>query len=224
MASVALGQSDPRHLAQGMIEFENLRFSFQAPYRTWAKAKQRGIEARICRLIMSRCPNGGVALDVGTNCGFLSLVMALSVGNGGRVLSFEMDPGFFQILRHNIEANGLDAIVTPILGEVSADAGSVDSAVERFGLPRVDFIKIDVDGGDYDVLRGGLRSLKRFRPVVVVEMTRNQQAILDLLRDEVGYTTLAGMSGEPVDTASWPPNLIAADGPVVIPPPGHFVK
>jgi hypothetical protein len=150
--------------------------------------------------------------------------MALTVGDTGRVLSFEMDPSFFQILGNNIAANALDRVATPMLGEVSADADSLDAAAERFDLKRLDFIKIDVDGGDYDVLRGGLRSLKRFRPVVVVEMTKNQEAICALLRDEVGYTTLVGMSGEPVDASAWPPNVIAATGPIEIPPPGHFEK
>jgi tRNA G37 N-methylase Trm5 len=138
------------------------------------------------------------------------------------VLSFEMQPTYFEVVRANIAANGLEKTITPILGEVSADAGSVDSAVERFGLQRFDFLKIDVDGADFGVLRGAVRSLKRFHPVVVVEMTRNQDEIYAFLRDEVGYTTLAGMSGEPVDRSAWPPNLIAANGPVEIPPPGHF--
>jgi len=221
---IALGPNDPSHLASGRIRFEDLTFEFHAPYQTWIKAKRRGIEARICRLIMSRCAPGGVAIDVGANCGFLSIIMALSVGAAGRVLSFEREPVYHSLVNRNIAVNKLDKIVTPILTEVSAEGETLDAAATRFDLKRLDFLKIDVDGGDYDVLRGARKLLDRFHPVVVVEMTRNQDQILSYLREDLGYQTLAGMSGEPVVGAPWPPNLIACNGPIHIPPPGQFAR
>jgi hypothetical protein len=40
------------------------------------------------------------------------------------------------------------------------------------GVPRVDFIKIDVEGGEFGVLKGGQNTLERFKPTVYFEHAR----------------------------------------------------
>jgi hypothetical protein len=222
-----VGPSDAGHLAEGPVQFERLHFQFAAPYRTWVKARQKGIENRICRLFLSQCRDGFVGIDVGANCGFISMVMALAVAPAGKVLSFEADPSYYDVLRRNVRLNGLDDVCEPFhafVGPASSGDGrvSVDDVVRRRGLTRVDAMKVDVDGPDLDVLRGAKETLTRFRPVVVVEMSANQEAIYRFLKDEVGYTTLVGQSGETVVPGQWPLNLIAADRPIVIPERGQL--
>jgi FkbM family methyltransferase len=46
---------------------------------------------------------------------------------------------------------------------------TLDGLVERLRLPKVDFIKIDVESMELEVLRGGRRTLQGFRPVVLFE-------------------------------------------------------
>lgn len=45
----------------------------------------------------------------------------------------------------------------------------LDDYVERQNLTRIDFIKIDVEGGEPDVLAGARETLRRFRPQLLVE-------------------------------------------------------
>jgi len=45
----------------------------------------------------------------------------------------------------------------------------MDGLVEELGLERVDFVKVDVKGAELDVLAGAKRTIKEFRPVLVVE-------------------------------------------------------
>lgn len=52
----------------------------------------------------------------------------------------------------------------------SAISMTLDQLVEREGLDRVDLIKLDVDGAEWDVLRGGWSMLQRFRPILVIEI------------------------------------------------------
>ena len=219
-----VGPSDTGHLAEGTVRFECLRFRFLAPYGVWVKARRRGIENRICRLLMTRCREGAIGIDVGANCGFISMVMALSVGSTGRVFSFEPDERFHRILESNIRNNGLAARCTPLRLAVGRGKGptdvSLDEMVGRLALDRVDVLKIDVDGPDLDVLLGARDLLKRWRPLVVVEMSANQAEIYGFLKDDVGYTTLLGMEGEPVVPGAWPLNLIAGDGDIAIPARG----
>ncbi|MHB1434382.1 MAG: FkbM family methyltransferase [Streptosporangiaceae bacterium] len=47
---------------------------------------------------------------------------------------------------------------------------TLDGLVERAGLPRLDFIKIDVEGAELHVLQGGEQVIEKFRPAVMAEI------------------------------------------------------
>jgi FkbM family methyltransferase len=53
--------------------------------------------------------------------------------------------------------------------EERVEAITLDRLVERDGVPRVDFIKIDVEGFELEVLRGCSQLLNRFQPTVLLE-------------------------------------------------------
>ena len=51
-----------------------------------------------------------------------------------------------------------------------AVARSLDSVAEEMRLDRVDFVKIDVDGYEMDVLSGAVSTLNRFQPTILMEI------------------------------------------------------
>jgi FkbM family methyltransferase len=48
-------------------------------------------------------------------------------------------------------------------------ATTVDKLVEHHRLHRVDFMKLDLEGGEYNALRGATRTLADLRPLIVTE-------------------------------------------------------
>jgi len=52
----------------------------------------------------------------------------------------------------------------------AATAMTADDFCAQAGVARIDLVKLDVDGHEYDVLRGFRASLARFRPVIIVEI------------------------------------------------------
>ncbi len=52
-----------------------------------------------------------------------------------------------------------------------AEAITLDQLAERNGIERVDFIKLDVDGHEGAVLRGGLNVLRRDHPAIIFELS-----------------------------------------------------
>jgi len=52
----------------------------------------------------------------------------------------------------------------------TAQAETLDGLVDELGLPRVDLIKLDVDGNELPVLRGASATLARHHPPVVMEV------------------------------------------------------
>jgi len=49
---------------------------------------------------------------------------------------------------------------------------TLDSVVGSLGLTQIDFIKIDAEGADELVCRGGTEILKKFRPAIFFEQNR----------------------------------------------------
>jgi FkbM family methyltransferase len=51
---------------------------------------------------------------------------------------------------------------------------TIDRVVELLALPRLDFIKADVEGWELQLVRGGLHAIRRFRPVMLLELSAQQ--------------------------------------------------
>jgi hypothetical protein len=63
---------------------------------------------------------------------------------------------------------------------------TVDGLVQGLGLARLDWMKIDVEGAECEVLEGARQVLHRFRPILLVEVHGTWERLRTLL-DEVGY-------------------------------------
>jgi FkbM family methyltransferase len=50
------------------------------------------------------------------------------------------------------------------LNGISVPVTTIDIFVKEKGLNRVDFIKLDVEGAEYDAIRGAVETFKKFRP------------------------------------------------------------
>ena len=62
------------------------------------------------------------------------------------------------------------------------------ATIDSFALPQVDFMKIDVEGMELDVLRGGVATIERDRPPMQLEwLERDQGALPAYLLDTLGY-------------------------------------
>lgn len=92
---------------------------------------------------------------------------------------------------------------------VSCD--TLDNVLSRVRVNALSLIKIDVEGGEHDVLRGASETLKRYRPTVVCETTSqcmerfgDSVAGLRTLMSGLGYTALDLSTGKalgPTDQA-----------------------
>ena len=136
----------------------------------------------------------GVALDVGGCWGDTALWLALSMGPGSRVHTFEPTPKNRTLLQRNVELNpalapritvhdaplaaragetvwiadalAAGARIEPAPGEgaVELRTDTIDDFVARGEIERVDFLKVDVEGADLGVLEGAARTIAEQRP------------------------------------------------------------
>ncbi len=178
-------------------------------------------------------PEGATVFECGGHHGRDCMVLAKMVGPSGRVISFEPHPDNFAVLRMNRQLNGLEN-VTPVNAAVGAQSGSLsikarsNAKVSQHGgieVPVVtldewaeangiwpDIVKIDVEGYEFEVLRGATKVLER-APLLSVEVHCNIVAefgavpediwkLVDLSRYDMLIQRQDGMELEPLSGAT----------------------
>lgn len=74
---------------------------------------------------------------------------------------------------------------------------TIDLEVEN-GAPPPDFMKVDVEGHELDLLKGARRTLESRHPALIMEVTRNAEEVNRFLRD-LGYNLYDPATGVPMD-------------------------
>lgn len=142
-------------------------------------------------------PAGGCFVDIGANVGNHSIHAGLFLG-AGRIIPFEPNPPACRLLVLNLVLNGLqDRVVFDHVGygaaDLDRDGFAMTEREKNLGAARMvpgagdistrrpddvlrgeapDFIKVDVEGMEMDVLRGLQKTIQRVRPVLLVEVDR----------------------------------------------------
>ncbi len=197
-------------LRENQIELSILDTGFWEPFETAA--------------IKGRLQSESVVFDIGANIGYFTLLMSKLVCEKGQVHCFEPTTYAFKRLQKNIRLNPelpSHNILLNNKGLSSRKETKVESLESRFSakqlahdekeliefitlddyfhslkLDRIDFIKIDVDGYDYDVIEGGVEILNEYKPIVMAEICNrvlkerghDVASYLDLYL-KCGYTT-----------------------------------
>ncbi len=137
---------------------------------------------------------GETVIDVGAHIGVYSLHAAKAVGRHGFIVAVEADPNNFSMLKRNSKltmgariicvetalwncdgkiklyrdvsgGSGRHSVVFEREGEtISVKAETLDGLVRKLGLRNVSFIKMDVEGAAFNVLKGGQETLLRCKP------------------------------------------------------------
>jgi FkbM family methyltransferase len=144
---------------------------------------------------------GFVVVDIGANVGVYSLKAAKEVGDDGLVIAIEPFVETASMLSTNGRANGyrnlrvrnialgpntrevqlylnngrpnsFGLIQSGTAESVSVLSVTLDDLCRWEGLERLDYLKIDAEGMEGQILAGGRKTLDRFRPIIQVEITK----------------------------------------------------
>ena len=167
------------------------------------------------RKIAGIVTQGMTVLDVGANVGFFTLLMSRLVGPTGRVFAFEPLPANAARLIHHIDINSLSNVTVSEVaisredGEASFSTGadcyhgrleedgtasvrvpiaSIDSLLKSGRIVLPDFMKIDIEGAEFDLLQGCKVMFESNRPPILLSMhgPDQRERCLTFLREH-GY-------------------------------------
>lgn len=173
-----------------------------------------------------RLKEGDVFVDVGAHVGKYTVTAAKIVGPRGLVVAIEPHPENYKALVRSVRLNGLRNVVALNIaawdrdcelelffaessgrhtvkegggrGSVKVRARALDDVLEEVEVPRVDVVKVDVEGAEVEVLRGLSRTIRKFRPLVVFESFKEGSA--ERVAGELG----CDVELIPETSSSWP--------------------
>lgn len=185
-----------------------------------------GTERKSYEKLFSLCRPGNFVVDIGANIGWTLLNLA-KLSAYGKVIGFEPDAFNHEACSENLRLNGLTNVTLVRMGlgaqasrvmmEVRTPSnrggnrisplngyGSTEVNIERLddveeirAWPRIDLIKIDVEGYELNVLMGAEGILRREKPVLFIEIDDNNlrdqghsaETLMQFLR-KVGYRNM----------------------------------
>ena len=197
-------------------------------------------ESELLSVIDQVVQRDDICIDVGANTGAISLALCQKVETNGRVLSLEPGPPFFERMKKNIALNpslkkqwsGFNLGLSDKAGTLNwleddlfpGNAGllekdgtpvpviTLDELITKEKLPRVDFIKIDVEGMELEVLKGATETLKQHRPLIAFETAMEFEAIrripirkqTEMLLSNYDYQLYSIEKGWPLQEIAYP--------------------
>jgi protein O-GlcNAc transferase len=181
---------------------------------------------------------GQKVIDIGANYGVYTLSMARIVGVTGCVWAFEPAAGTAKLLAEGIVANGFSHVVldrsavsgacgtaqlslnqhaeSNALTTANGSPGTsetvplvtLDHCLERHGWRDIGFLKIDAEGEESNILRGGKRFFAELSPLVQYEIKAGDELHMDLVQafGALGYRSFRLVPGldllVPFDTSA----------------------
>lgn len=154
---------------------------------------------------------GEVFIDVGAHIGKYALQVARIVGHEGLVVAVEPNSENYQALTKAVQLNSFKNVVLLNMaawsqncklkvffgdssghhtankdtgfGHFEVEAKTLDSMIHHLKIKHVDWIKIDVESAEFEVLKGLTRTLAEMRPKIIVEtFLKNLKDVENLLK------------------------------------------
>lgn len=146
--------------------------------------------------LKSVAKEGMTVIDVGANIGITTVTIAKEIGGKGKVYAFEPLRGYFDVLKRNLSANGLENVEAFELAlvdgvgrvdfyenELSSSivsrgstkktivaATTLDNFLSEQNVERIDLINMDCEGSELLALKGAERTLRKNKPKIFCEI------------------------------------------------------
>jgi len=142
--------------------------------------------------------DGDVILDLGSYCGSTVWGFSRAVGANGKVYGFEPDPVNYDVLCKNVEyhkllntvvinkgvwstsgnllfqgegnmGSGMANVQDRAANLLNVQVVSLSDFCSEFSIDRIDYIKMDIEGAEVEVLKASADVLRKFKPRLIIE-------------------------------------------------------
>jgi FkbM family methyltransferase len=157
-------------------------------------------EPHVTSVVRNRVKAGMHVLDIGANIGYYTMLSASLVGPHGSVMAFDPNPTNAKLIEASRRANSYNNVcivqaaagrgvgllvlntsysngttakvsddLRTLLNSVTVPSLRIDDLIAK--EQRIDFVKIDVEGAEYNALLGATDMIKRCHPIIASEFS-----------------------------------------------------
>ena len=130
--------------------------------------------------------NDAVVFDIGAFKGDTAYFFSKKCSNKARIYAFEPDDYAFKILEKIKEKYKLNNVITKNIllsnaekeidfismientPTIKKNAITIDKFVEENNIEKIDYIKMDVEGAERNILEGSIKTIKKFKPFLAI--------------------------------------------------------
>jgi len=162
--------------------------------------RQDRYEPNVTAVFRDRVRPGMHVLDIGANIGYFTMLSASLVGSSGSVTAIEPNPESAKLMEASRRANSFDNVsvlqvaagremgllvlhgnysnamtsaapdeASELVRSTTVPSFKVDDLIPK--SKKIDFVKIDVEGAEYNALRGASELIRRCHPTIVSEFS-----------------------------------------------------
>lgn len=168
--------------------------------------------------------SGDIVIDAGAYLGHFTILAAKKVGKSGKVIAFEPSPANFKILNEKISRSGFKNILvikkalydkrgtlffskeltskSPLKEykdkkhQEKVKSTTLDYELEKRGIKKVDFIKMDIEGAEIEAIKGGEKVLSNTKNFAIACYHKRNNVttdkIINPLLTKMGFKTSKG--------------------------------
>jgi FkbM family methyltransferase len=146
---------------------------------------------------------GDFVIDAGACLGDTAIVFGKAVGENGKVFAFDPVQNHLEVLEHNINQNPDCNIQAMPFGLSDADVDCppielqtyspgfssrnqnvplrcLDSLVMTGDIPKIDFVKMDIEGAELSAIKGAASSIRKFKPKLAISLYHKPTDIFEI--------------------------------------------
>jgi FkbM family methyltransferase len=139
-------------------------------------------------IVLQYINEGDTVIDCGAFIGDHTIAYSNKVGDDGLIIAFEPSKEAYECLEYNLKEKDNTIIRKQGLGEKTESKGirAVEGnsgmnyliegneisimSIDELNLSKLDFIKIDCEGYELNVLKGGINTINKFKPKMLIEI------------------------------------------------------
>jgi precorrin-6B methylase 2 len=115
---------------------------------------------------------GDIVIDIGAHIGLYTIISSKRVGTNGKVVAIEAHPSNFEMLKSNIKLNQYNTIMSNRARTedkfVEVNANTLDYLLQLNKITDVNWVKIDVEGAEFEVLKGASNVLSKSKDIALL--------------------------------------------------------
>lgn len=150
---------------------------------------------------------GDIIIDCGAFCGTTVYTFSKLVGDEGKVFAFEPDEVNYNCLLSNIKKHNLSNVIplkkaiwskttqlefqaegnmgSAVKGAssrenktVKIDAISLNDLINEYNISKIDFVKMDIEGSEEEVIKSMKHTLKKYNTSMIIEVHKNSKGLM----------------------------------------------